>query len=175
MIPGTYHWEDPAHLLESAEGFGRRTVALEIDTSVAPTVSVVVTATPSTPTTGAGGGGGSGGGATETILEFDAAQVSTAVGYSVTKSVTLDASSSVLVPLNGYVRLEAYTTYGCGMGRAWARMGVAWALDKPIGIDLQDARGARGWPLRGGPRPARARGLTGTRARPTTGVTVGWG
>ncbi|WP_437877499.1 hypothetical protein [Sorangium sp. So ce513] len=45
VLPETYHWEDPAHVLSVAEGFGPRTLDIAVSASVQPTVSVTGTAT----------------------------------------------------------------------------------------------------------------------------------
>ena len=46
IAPGTYHWEDPLHLLNSAEGFGPRTLSIAIADSISPSFSESSTYTP---------------------------------------------------------------------------------------------------------------------------------
>ncbi|WP_437929432.1 hypothetical protein WMF37_09235 [Sorangium sp. So ce291] len=45
VLPETYHWEDPAHLLSLSEGFGPRTLEVTVSASVQPSVSVTDTVT----------------------------------------------------------------------------------------------------------------------------------
>ncbi|XXT21909.1 hypothetical protein WME94_10145 [Sorangium sp. So ce429] len=45
VLPETYRWEDPAHVLSVAEGFGPRTLDVAVSASVQPTVSITGTAT----------------------------------------------------------------------------------------------------------------------------------
>ncbi|WP_437744808.1 hypothetical protein WMF39_07200 [Sorangium sp. So ce1504] len=49
VLPETFHWEDAAHLLRVAEGFGPRTLSVSVSASVSPSVSVVHTITPTNP------------------------------------------------------------------------------------------------------------------------------
>ena len=87
VLPGTYHWEDPPHLLESTEGFGPRTLSLTISDSISPSASESSTFTPTD------------------------SQISSSVGYDLSASFSLDASSSILVPFGAYARLEAFATF----------------------------------------------------------------
>ncbi|WP_437678875.1 hypothetical protein [Sorangium sp. So ce131] len=45
VLPETYRWEDPAHLLSVSEGFGPRILDVAVSTSVQPSVTVTGTAT----------------------------------------------------------------------------------------------------------------------------------
>ena len=85
--PATYPWADPAHLLDSAEGCGPRTLNVTVASSVAPSWSFTGTYTPTS------------------------SDVSTALGYSVTAQVVLQADSSVLVPVDAYARVSAYPVF----------------------------------------------------------------
>lgn len=87
VAPGTYHWEDPAHVLNSAEGFGPQSLGLAVSSS-AETVSS--SSTSYTPTD---------------------SQVSTAVGYDVHVATAINASTNVPVPFGGYKRVEAFASY----------------------------------------------------------------
>ena len=87
IAPGTYHWEDPLHLLNSAEGFGPRTLSIAIADSISPSFSESSTYTPTD------------------------SEISTSVGYDLTATFSIDAATSVLVPFGGYARVEAYATF----------------------------------------------------------------
>jgi uncharacterized membrane protein YgcG len=87
IAPGTYHWEDPAHLLNAAEGFGPQVLSVQVAASLDTRSSSSTSYTPS---------------------ESD---ISTAVGYDVTESSSVAASTSVPVPFGGYKRVEAYAAY----------------------------------------------------------------
>ena len=87
VAPGTYHWEDPAHVLNSAEGFGPQSLGLAVSSSVG---TVSSSSTSYTPTD---------------------SQVSTAVGYDVQLSSTIAASTNIPVPFGGYKRVEAFASY----------------------------------------------------------------
>jgi uncharacterized membrane protein YgcG len=87
VVPGTYHWEDPGHALNSAEGFGPQSLGLAVASSVE---SVSTTSNTYTPTD---------------------SQISTAVGYDVREATTVEASTSVPVPFGGYKRVEAFASY----------------------------------------------------------------
>jgi hypothetical protein len=95
--PGTFHWEDPLHLITSAEGCGPQSLSVSVSTSVSPAVSVTSVHTP-----------------TES-------EISTALGYSVTETVSLTAGSTMLVPTAAYGWLEAYPTF---QKSAWDVIGV---------------------------------------------------
>ncbi len=82
----TYH-TDPASLLVSAEGCGPRTLNLVVSTSLSPSVSYSGTYTPTD------------------------AQLTQALGYSVTATFTVEADSTVLIPVDSYARVDAYPTY----------------------------------------------------------------
>ncbi|WP_437308833.1 hypothetical protein [Sorangium sp. So ce388] len=64
VFPETYHWEDPAHLLSVAEGFGPRILDVAVSASVEPSVDITGTVTgtferPSAqPSSGTAGGPG---------------------------------------------------------------------------------------------------------------------
>ncbi|WP_437984965.1 hypothetical protein [Sorangium sp. So ce117] len=49
VLPETFHWEDAAHLLRVAEGFGPRTLSVSVSASVSPAVRVLSTVTPRPP------------------------------------------------------------------------------------------------------------------------------
>jgi hypothetical protein len=114
--PVTYPWADPAHLLDSAEGCGPRTLDVTVASSIAPTWSVTGNYTPTS------------------------GDVSTALGYSVTATVLLSADSSVFVPVDAYARVSAYPVFqratfqvvgvACP-GRVV--VGTGWAY-RPVGI-----------------------------------------
>ena len=87
IAPGTYHWEDPLHLLNSSEGFGPRTLTLSISDSLSPSFSESSTYTPTD------------------------SEISTSVGYDLTATFSIDAATTVLVPFGGYARVEAYATF----------------------------------------------------------------
>ena len=87
VAPGTYHWEDPGHLLSAVEGFGPQGLGLSVATSVA---SASTSSSSYTPTD---------------------SEISTAVGYDASESTSLQASTTVLVPFGGYKRVEAYATF----------------------------------------------------------------
>jgi hypothetical protein len=87
VAPGTYHWEDPGHLLNSAEGFGPQALGLSVETRLDSTSTSSSTYTP------------------------DDSEISAAVGYDVTQGSTISASTTVLVPFRGYKRVEAYAAY----------------------------------------------------------------
>ncbi|WP_437907770.1 hypothetical protein WME95_07735 [Sorangium sp. So ce327] len=46
VLPETFHWEDAAHLLRVAEGFGPRTLSVSVSASVTPAVRMGITTTP---------------------------------------------------------------------------------------------------------------------------------
>lgn len=87
VLPGTYHWEDPVHLLDSTEGFGPRTLSMTISDSISPSASESSTYMPTN------------------------SEISSSVGYDISASFSIDASSSVLVPFGAYARLEAFATF----------------------------------------------------------------
>ncbi len=87
VAPGTYHWEDPGHLLNAAEGFGPQMLGLTIQSSVGSASTSSSSYTP------------------------EESEISTAVGYDVSEETSLQASTTVLVPFGGYKRVEAYATY----------------------------------------------------------------
>lgn len=86
-LPGTFHWENPAHLLGASEGGGPRDLYVSVSTSVTAEVSVTGTAKPKD------------------------SDLSASLGFNVSKEFSLEASSSILVPAFGYARLEAYPLY----------------------------------------------------------------
>jgi hypothetical protein len=87
VAPGTYHWEDPGHLLNSAEGFGPQALGLVVETRLDSTSTSSSTYTPPD------------------------SEISAAVGYDVTQGSTIAASTTVIVPFGGYKRVEAYAAY----------------------------------------------------------------
>jgi hypothetical protein len=87
VVPGTFHWEDPGHLLNSAEGFGPQALGLAISSSVDTTSTSSTSYTPTD------------------------SEISTAVGYDVRLSTAIEASTSVPVPFGGYKRVEAYASF----------------------------------------------------------------
>ena len=116
IAPGTYHWEDSAHLLNSAEGFGPRTIGIAIADSISPSSSASSTYTPTD------------------------SEISSSVGYDITATFAIDASTTVFVPFGGYARLLAFATFevttwdiigtNC-FGPADAGTGVSY---KPVGV-----------------------------------------
>jgi hypothetical protein len=148
--PVLYHWEDPDHLLEAAEGFGPRTVGLDVAVSVSPTVTVVITRTPSSGTSGGGAGGSDSAG--EMLKLLGDATLSTSLGYSESQVFTLDASSSVLVGVNEYARLEAYTDFQRStwnvVGPGCLGAGVSY---KPVGVYFKTCTVLAGCPFVTGP------------------------
>jgi hypothetical protein len=116
VAPGTYHWEDSAHLLNSAEGFGPRTLGISIADSISPSSSASSTYTPTD------------------------SEISSSVGYDITATFAIDASTSVFVPFGGYARILAFATFevttwdiigtNC-FGPADAGTGVSY---KPVGV-----------------------------------------
>ena len=85
--PTTIYNLDPTSLLVSAEGCGPRTLDLVVSTSLSPSISYNGTYTPTD------------------------AQLSQALGYSVTATFLVEADSTVLVPVDAYARVDAYPTY----------------------------------------------------------------
>lgn len=49
VLPETFHWEDAAHLLRVAEGFGPRTLSVSVSASITPAVRVLSTTAPRLP------------------------------------------------------------------------------------------------------------------------------
>jgi hypothetical protein len=105
VAPGTFHWEDLPHLLDSTEGFGPRTLALSVNTTVSATSSSTSTFTPSD------------------------SEISASAGYDVSKSFEVDAFSSVFVPFAAYARLEAYASYQM---TTWDVIGTACTDPGPV-------------------------------------------
>jgi hypothetical protein len=87
VAPGTYHWEDPGHLLNSAEGFGPRTITINVSNSLSPSASESSTYTPSD------------------------SEISTSVGYDISATFQIDAATSVFVPFGAYARVQAFATF----------------------------------------------------------------
>jgi uncharacterized membrane protein YgcG len=87
ILPGTYHWEDPLHLIDSAEGFGPRSLNLTISDSISPSASESSSYTPTN------------------------SEISSSVGYDISASFSIEAASSILVPFGAYARLEAFATF----------------------------------------------------------------
>ena len=87
VAPGTYHWEDPAHLLNVAEGFGPQVLSVQVAASVDSSSFSSSTYTP------------------------EESEISSAVGYDVGESSSVAASTSVPVPFGGYKRIEAYAAH----------------------------------------------------------------
>ena len=116
VAPGTYHWEDSAHLLNSAEGFGPRTIGISVSDSISPSASESSTYTPSD------------------------SEISSSVGYDISASFAIDASTTVFVPFGAYARIQAYATFemttwdiigtNC-IGAADTGTGVSY---KPVGV-----------------------------------------
>jgi hypothetical protein len=116
VLPGTYHWEDPLHLLNSTEGFGPRSLNLTITDSISPSASESSSYTPTS------------------------SEISSSVGYDISASFSIEAASSILVPFGAYARLEAYATFqmttwdivgtNC-FGAPDAGTGVSY---KPVGV-----------------------------------------
>ena len=112
IAPGTYHWEDPLHLLNSAEGFGPRTLTLTIAESLAPSFTESSTYAPTD------------------------SEISTSVGYDLTATFAIDAATWVLVPFGGYARVEAYATFQM---TTWEIVGTNCfgAIDKGTGVSYR--------------------------------------
>lgn len=144
IAPGTYHWEDPAHLLNSAEGFGPRSLSVSIAASISPSSSSSSTYSPSN------------------------SEISTSVGYDVTATSSLDASTTVLVPFGGYARVDAFATFqkttwdvvgtNCfggsdnGVGVSYKPVGVYFKTCLAYDCSLGGAVG--GGPIPSGPGPS---------------------
>jgi hypothetical protein len=116
IAPGTYHWEDPLHLLNSAEGFGPRSISLTVTASLSPSSTESSTYTPTD------------------------SEISSSVGFDITATFAIDAATTVLVPFGGYARVEAYAAFqmttwdilgtGC-YGAVDTGTGVSF---KPVGV-----------------------------------------
>jgi hypothetical protein len=149
IAPGTYHWEDPAHLLNSAEGFGPRTMSISISDSISPSSSESSTYTPTD------------------------SEISSSVGYDVTATFAIDASTTVIVPFGAYARILAYATFemttwdiigtNC-FGAVDAGTGVSY---KPVGVYFKTCEAydcslgggvVGGGPIPSGPVPGSAGG-----------------
>lgn len=117
LAPGSFHFDGPTWLLDSAEGLGPRSLDLSISSFVQPQISTNTTAKPG------------------------ADDVSEAVGYSVTTRFQIQASSSIDVDAMHYQRLEAYTsfqqTYFEIRDAACAVILGTGSAYKPIGIHFQ--------------------------------------
>jgi hypothetical protein len=117
IAPGSFHFDGPTWLLDSAEGQGPRSLDLSISSFVQPQISTNTTAKPGPD------------------------DVSEAVGYSVTTRFQIQASSSIDVDAMHYQRLEAYTafqqTYFEIRDPACAVIVGAGSAYKPIGIYFQ--------------------------------------
>lgn len=87
IAPGSFHFDGPTWLLDSAEGLGPRSLDLAITSFVQPQISTNTTAKPGPD------------------------DVSEAVGYSVTTRFQIQASSGIDVDAMHYQRLEAYTSF----------------------------------------------------------------
>jgi hypothetical protein len=111
--PHSYHFAIPSELLVSTEGCGPRSLSLAVLTGVSPHISFVGTHTPSH------------------------GEISRALGWDVAKSVELTASTIVLIPVEAYARLDAYTTYQkttwtmVGLGNVVLGLGATY---RPIGV-----------------------------------------
>jgi hypothetical protein len=111
--PATYHFVIPAELLTSTEGAGPRQLSLVVGTAVTPHISFTGTHTPA---------------------KLD---LSEALGYDVSKEVTLSGATTVLVPVDAYARIDAYTTYQRATWTMFGLGGVALGLGatyRPIGV-----------------------------------------
>ena len=156
LAPGTYHWEDPLHLLTSAEGFGPRSLSLTVADSISPSASESSTYTPSN------------------------SEISSSVGYDLGATFELDASTSILVPFGGYARVQAFASFAMttwdiigtncvgavdgGTGVSFKPVGVYFktceALDCSLGGGVVGG-GAGGGPMLSGPVPSGAGGADG--------------
>jgi hypothetical protein len=96
--PTTYHWATPVRLLDSAEGYGPRTLDLVVASSVSPEWEATGTYTPTS------------------------SQISKALGYDVSETFYLQAETSVLVPVDAYARIDAYPTY---QQATWQTLGTS--------------------------------------------------
>ena len=111
--PNTYHWASPDELLTSAEGAGPRTLYVSVAAAVTPHIAFTGTHSPSH------------------------SDLSTALGWDVAASVQLSSETSVLVPVDAYARVDAYTTYQkttwmmVGVGQVPIGMGATY---RPIGV-----------------------------------------
>lgn len=125
--PATVAFVSPDCLVQAAEGWGPQTLGLSIEHDFSPQLSY--TDIPSLSK--------SKNDITRTVQR--------AVGFSVTQSIDLDATSLVQVPTDAYYRLEAYPTYqvvrwdlradACGFSPdALLTSGAAY---RPVGIDFR--------------------------------------
>jgi hypothetical protein len=111
--PHTYHFILPSELLMSTEGCGPRSLSLAVAVAVTPHISFVGTHTPSH------------------------SDLSSALGWDVSRSVELTADTVVLIPVDAYARLDSYTTYQkttwtmVGLGGVTIGLGATY---KPIGV-----------------------------------------
>jgi hypothetical protein len=152
LAPGTYHWEDPAHLLNSAEGFGPRSLNITISDSISPSASESSTYTPSN------------------------SEISSSVGYDISATFAIDASSGILVPFGGYARLEAFATFAMttwdivGTNCVGAVDGGTGVSFKPVGVYFKTCEAldcslgggiVGGGPMQSGPVPSGAGGAGG--------------
>lgn len=160
IAPGTYHWEDPVHLLNSAEGFGPRNISITVSTSISPSASESSTYTPTN------------------------SEISTSVGYDLSATFAIDASTSVFVPYGAYARIQAYATFqmttwdiigtNC-VGAVDAGTGVSF---KPVGVYFKTCEAldcslgggvVGGGPLLSGPVPGGTSGGGGAGGSGTGG------
>jgi hypothetical protein len=128
IAPGSFHFDGPNWLLDSAEGLGPQSLAIAIASFVQPEISTTTTDKPS------------------------AEDVSEAVGYSVTTRFQVQASSSINVDAMHFQRLEAYTSFqqtyfeirdaACrayvGSGSAYKPIGVYFQIRNAIDVALPD-------------------------------------
>ena len=153
VAPGTYHWEDPAHLLNSAEGFGPRSLSITVSDSISPSASESSTYTPSN------------------------SEISSSVGYDISATFAIDASSNILVPFGGYARIQAFATFAM---TTWDIVGTSCvgAVDggtgvsfKPVGVYFKTCEAldcslgggiVGGGPMQSGPAPSGAGGAGGS-------------
>jgi hypothetical protein len=128
LAPGSFHFEGPNWLLDSAEGLGERSLDLAITSFVQPMISSTTTAKPGPD------------------------DVSEAVGYSVTLRFQVQASSGIDVPAMRYQRLEAYTSFQktvfeirditcstvLGLGSAYRPIGVHFETRDAFDVAMVD-------------------------------------
>jgi hypothetical protein len=111
--PATFHTNNPASLLASAEGPGPRTLNVAVSTSIEPEVSFTGTRTPAH------------------------SDISKALGFSVTQAYSLSADSAVLIPVNAYARVEAYPAFQRLTWQVFGPDATVWGNGstlKPIGV-----------------------------------------
>ncbi|XXX79395.1 hypothetical protein WMF30_11525 [Sorangium sp. So ce134] len=142
VLPETYRWEDPAHLIDAAEGFGPRIINLAVSASVVPTLSVIGTGTftPATPqpSSGAAGSSAPASGQPSSGITGDCAPsislLSEALGFSVTEVSTLTARSTFFVPTAAFARVSAYPIFQKITWDVVSASGWSWGGATPASV-----------------------------------------